>query len=45
MKAQTQINIPENFFITYYANKHQKFITRKGQWTNPDTEKQGKYFV
>ncbi len=45
MKAQTQINIPENFFITYYANKHQKFITRKGQWTNPDTEQQGKYFV
>tara|TARA_R100000664_G_scaffold23913_2_gene33560 strand:+ start:479 stop:706 length:228 start_codon:yes stop_codon:yes gene_type:complete len=45
MKAQTQISIPQKFYITYYATKHKKFITRKGQWANPDTETTGKYFV
>ena len=23
--------LPDNFYITYYANKHKKIITRKGQ--------------
>ena len=37
-----------NFYITYYAKKHRKFITRKGQYDKPDgtagksfTSKQG----
>ena len=25
-----------NFYITYYAKKHAKFITRKGQYNKPD---------
>ena len=33
------------FYITYYAKKHEKFITRKGQWTKPNTDTTGKYFV
>ena len=41
----TEINIPKNFYVTYYANKHEKFITRKGTWTKPNTDTQGKYFV
>ena len=32
------------FFITYFANKHKKFITRKGQYDKPDGTK-GKSFV
>tara|TARA_R100000353_G_C6456345_1_gene182656 strand:+ start:38 stop:247 length:210 start_codon:yes stop_codon:yes gene_type:complete len=32
------------FYITYYANKHKKFITRKGQYDKPDGTK-GKSFV
>ena len=36
MKAQTQINIPEKFYITYYAKKYKTFITRKGQYSKPD---------
>ena len=28
--------IPEKFIITYWAKKHQKFITRNGRWTKPD---------
>ena len=32
------------FYITYYAKKHEKFITRKGQYDKPDGTK-GKYFV
>ena len=35
-KAVDLNNIPENFVITYYANKHKKIITRNGQWTKPD---------
>ena len=46
MKAQTQINIPEKFYITYYAKKHKKFITRKGQYSNPDDVfTVGKYYI
>ena len=25
-----------NFYITYFAKKHSKFITRKGQLNKPD---------
>ena len=32
------------FYITYYAKKHGKFITRKGQYAKPDAT-QGKSFV
>ena len=32
------------FYITYYAKKHGKFITRKGQYDKPDGTK-GKSFV
>jgi hypothetical protein len=32
------------FYITYYAKKHNKFITRKGQYDKPDGTK-GKSFV
>ena len=32
------------FYITYFANKHSKFITRKGQYDKPDGTK-GKSFV
>ena len=27
------------FYITYYAKKHRKFITRKGQYDKPDGTK------
>ena len=33
------------FLITYYAKKHSKIITRRGTWTKPNTDKQGKHFV
>ena len=26
----------DTFFITYFANKHKKFITRKAQYNKPD---------
>ena len=29
--------LPDNFYITYYADKHKKIITRKGCWVKPDT--------
>jgi hypothetical protein len=32
------------FYITYFAKKHGKFITRKGQYDKPDGTK-GKSFV
>ena len=37
----TQIQIPQNFIITYFADKHDKFITRRGQFTKPETDKNG----
>ena len=37
--------IPETFYITYYAQKHSKIITRKGLKFKPNTDTQGKYFV
>ncbi len=33
-----------NFYITYFAKKHAKFITRKGRYDKPDGTK-GKDFV
>ncbi len=42
----TLANIPEKFTITYWANKHKKFITRQGSWTKPDDNfTTGKAFV
>mgnify|MGYP003119974249 FL=1 len=39
-------NIPENFVITYYADKHKKIITRNGSWTKPtDFMTTGKAFI
>ena len=34
----------ETFKITYFAKKHAKFITRKGQYNKPDGT-EGKSFV
>ena len=48
MKAKdviTQMTSGDTFFITYYAKKHQAIITRKGTWTKPNTDTQGKHFV
>ena len=28
------MKLPKNFFITYFAKKHSKFITRKASATN-----------
>ena len=36
--------IMSNFYITYFAKKHKKFITRKGQYAKPDGT-EGKAFV
>ena len=41
----TQLTNSETFYITYYAKKHNAIITRKGTWTKPNTDKQGKHFV
>jgi len=35
----------DTFLITYYAKKYQAIITRRGTWTKPNTNTQGKYFV
>ena len=35
----------DTFLITYYAKKYSKIITRKGTWTKPNTDTQGKHFV
>jgi len=48
MKAEdviTQMTSGDTFYITYYAKKHQAIITRKGTWTKPNTDTQGKHFV
>ena len=48
MKAKdviTQMTSGDTFYITYYAKKHQAIITRKGTWTKPNTDTQGKHFV
>ena len=35
----------DNFWITYYAKKHKKIITRFGTWTKPNTDTKGKHVV
>ena len=35
----------DTFLITYYAKKYQAIITRRGTWTKPNTNTQGKHFV
>tara|TARA_R110002110_G_scaffold412262_1_gene638032 strand:- start:241 stop:504 length:264 start_codon:yes stop_codon:yes gene_type:complete len=35
--------LPETFYITYYAKKHSKIITRKGLKFKPNTQTQGRY--
>ena len=35
----------DTFLISYYAKKHSAIITRRGTWTKPDTDTQGKHFV
>ena len=35
----------DTFLITYYAKTYSKIITRKGSWTKPNTNTQGKHFV
>tara|TARA_R100001143_G_C3354039_1_gene131239 strand:+ start:1262 stop:1567 length:306 start_codon:yes stop_codon:yes gene_type:complete len=44
-QENTEIKIPKNFFVTYYADKHKKIITRKGQWYKPDTDIAGKVLI
>jgi hypothetical protein len=34
----------DEFLITYYAKKHNEIITRRGTWTKPNTDTQGKHF-
>jgi hypothetical protein len=34
----------DTFLITYYAKKHNAIITRRGTWTKPNTDTQGKHF-
>ena len=41
----TQLTNGKTFYITYYAKKHKAIITRKGTWTKPNTDTQGKHFV
>ena len=48
MQTQEIIQFVEDndtFLITYYAKKHSKIITRRGTWTKPNTDTQGKYQV
>ncbi|OUT51008.1 MAG: hypothetical protein CBB68_06910 [Rhodospirillaceae bacterium TMED8] len=46
MTHETQLSkIPSSFKITYYADKHQKFIERYGYWTKPNTDITGKCFL
>ena len=35
-------NIPKNFYITYFARKHKKFITRKGSAVSPNNNSPSK---
>ena len=34
----------DEFLITYYAKKYGEIITRRGTWTKPNTDTQGKHF-
>ncbi len=33
----------DTFLISYYAKKHSKIITRRGTWTKPNTDTQGRH--
>ena len=44
-KAVDLNNIPNNFMVTYFANKHKKVITRNGSWFKPNTDTVGKAFI
>jgi len=44
-KAVDLNNIPDNFMVTYFANKHKKVITRNGSWFKPNTDTVGKAFI
>ena len=35
----------DTFIISYYAKKYGEIITRRGTWTKPNTNTQGKHFV
>ena len=35
----------DEFIITYYAKKYGEIITRRGTWTKPNTNTQGKHVV
>ena len=41
----TALQDNDTFLITYYAKKYQAIITRRGTWTKPNTDTQGKHFV
>ena len=41
----TAVQDNDTFLITYYAKKYQAIITRRGTWTKPNTNTQGKHFV
>ena len=41
----TALQDNDTFLITYYAKKYSKIITRKGTWTKPNTNTQGKHVV
>ena len=41
----TALQDNDTFLITYYAKKYQAIITRRGTWTKPNTNTQGKHFV
>ena len=38
-------NIPDNFVVTHYANKHKKVITRNGSWFKTSTHLVVKAFI
>ena len=44
-KTIEQLINANNFFISYYAKKHNKIIKRFGTWTKPDTNIKGKHFI
>ena len=35
----------DTFLISWYAKKYSKIITRRGTWTKPNTDTQGRHFV
>ncbi len=35
----------DTFLISWYAKKYSKIITRRGTWTKPNTDTQGRHIV